>query len=452
MVSIPATAPAEAEAGATAYPSTFRGWWTVGVLTGLYAVSMLDRQVFNLLVDPIGKSLQVNDFELSLLSGFAFAAFYATFGILFGWGADRFDRRGLIVGGVAIWSVATAMCGLARNFWQFAFARFSIGGGEAALNPAAYSIISDSIPRARLSLALSLFAGGAMLGTLLSKLLAASLMAIIPEGGLVLPIVGHQEPWRIVFIAVGLPGLVLGLLVWTFPEPFRRQRMAEATKTNFAKALGFMTKRGRFYGWYFVGSSMSAAANFAFATWSPAYLMRTFDISVTKAGFLMAPMMIVPQISGLLLAGLFADRLFSRGSKDIHLKLIMVMGAMKALVLGFAMSGQFPLLTTAALMGLATFFSGFAGAATAVLQLVTPNQYRGQVSATHLFITSLVGMGCGPMIAGALTTFVFQDPEKVGWAIAATFIGLQPFVILCLCRALKGVRTAVDESQAWANS
>jgi hypothetical protein len=228
--------------------------------------------------------------------------------------------------------------------------------------------------------------------------------------------------------------------------------MAEATKTNFAKALGFMTRRGRFYGWYFLGGSMSAAANFAFATWAPAYLMRTFDISVTKAGFLMAPMMIIPQISGLLLAGMYADRLFSRGSKDIHLKLIMVMGCMKALVLGFAMSGQFPLLLTVALMGLATFFSGFAGAATAVLQLVTPNQYRGQVSATHLFITSLVGMGCGPMIAGALTTFVFQDPEKVGWAIATTFIGLQPFVILCLCRALKGVRTAVDESQAWANS
>jgi MFS family permease len=452
MVSIPATAPAEAEAGASAYPSAPRGWWTVGVLTGLYAVSLLDRQVFNLLVDPIGKSLQVNDFELSLLSGFAFAAFYASFGILFGWAADRFDRRGLIVGGVAIWSIATGACGLARNFWQFAFARFSVGGGEAALNPAAYSIISDSIPRGRLSLALSIFAGGAMLGSLLSKLFAASLMAIIPEGGLVLPVVGRQEPWRVVYIVVGLPGLLLGLLAWTFPEPYRHQRFAEATRTNFAKALGFMTRRGRFYGWYFLGGSLNAAANFAFATWAPAYLMRVFDLSVTKAGFLMAPIIIVPQLTGLLIAGLLADRLFVRGSRDVHLKLIMVMGGLKAVVLGFAMSGQFPLLVTATLMGLATLFSGSAGAAAAVLQLVTPNEYRGQVSSTNLFVTSLVGMGCGPMIAGALTTFVFQDPEKVGLAIAATFIGLQPFVALCLWRALKGVRAAVDESQAWANS
>lgn len=426
-------------------------WWTVGVLTLLHSVSMLDRQVFNLLVDPIGKSLQINDFQLSLLSGFAFAVFYATFGIVFGWATDRLDRRGIVFVGVAFWSVATAACGLARNFWQFAFARFSVGAGEAALNPAAYSIISDLFPRARLSLAISIFTTGVMIGGIASKLFAATLMAILPDEGLVLPVLGHQEPWRIVFLALGLPGVLLAFLVWTFREPVRRQRMRDAGAAKAGAAFRFMKQRSGFYGWYFVGSALSAAANYAFAAWSPAFLMRTYNLTVSEVGFLMAPLMIVPQIGGLLLAGWLADRFFSAGRKDIHLRMIMVMGCVKAVIVVIAMTMHLPLLVTIGLLGLATFFSGFAGIAPAVLQLVTPNQYRGQVSASHLFVSTLIGMGFGPMIAGALTTFVFQDQAKVGWAIAVTFAAMQPFVLLALWRALRGVRAQVDESQQWAS-
>jgi len=433
------------------YPSQKKGWYIIAVLTLLHSVSMLDRQVFNLLVDPIGKSLDINDFQISLLAGFAFAACYSTFGVLTGWATDRFDRRAIIFVGVSVWSLATTACGNARNFWQFAMARFAVGGGEAALNPAAYSIITDCIPRERLSLAISVFMTGVMIGGIASKLFTAILMDLIPASGMILPLIGHQEPWRVVFIALGLPGLMLALLVWTFGEPVRRQRDASGSRETFFASFRFMVARKSFFGWYFVGSALSSAANYAFAVWSPAFLMRTYHLTVSETGYLMAPLMIVPQIAGLLVAGAVADRYFSKGSKDIHLKLIITMGCLKMLVVAVAMTAQLPLLITVAMLGLATFFSGFAGVAPAVLQLVTPNQHRGQVSATHLFISTLVGMGAGPMIAGALTTFVFADPGKVGWAIAATFVALQPFAALALWRSMKGVRLGMEEAERWVD-
>lgn len=113
-----------------------------------------------------------------------------------------------------------------------------------------------------------------MIGSFASKILAASLMAVIPADGLDLPLLGHQEPWRVVFIAVGLPGIVLALLTWTFPEPKRRQRLGGPVKTTFREAAGFMSNRLRFYGWYFLGASAALAANFAFSVRSPAFLMR----------------------------------------------------------------------------------------------------------------------------------------------------------------------------------
>jgi MFS family permease len=442
-------APAKSSA---AYPTALQGWWTVGVLTALYAVSMMDRQVFNLLVVPIGQSLAINDFELALLSGFAFAAFYALFGVVFGWTADRYPRRGIILGGVWIWSAATAACGLARNFGQFALARFFVGGGEAALNPAAYSIIADTIPRARLSMGVAIFTTGVMIGGLTSKLIAATLMAVIPEGGIVVPFLGHQESWRVVFLAVGLPGLLLGLAVLTFPEPVRRQRLGEGATGGFGAAARFMLKRWRFYAWFFTGAALISAANYAFGAWTPAFFMRTFGLTVSQTGFLMAPMLLVPQIAGLIIAGAIADKLFAKGRKDIHITLVMVLGAAKAVIVAFAMTTELNLMTTAVLLSFATLFSGVVGVSPALLQLVTPNEFRGQVSATYLFITTLVGMGLGPLIAGALTTFVFEDPAKVGWAIAASFVVLIPFSILAFWAAMRGARQAAAESEAWAGA
>ena len=148
---------AEAEAG---YPARGVAWWTVTVLTILSCLSLLDRQIMALLIPDIRRELGLSDFQMGLLQGVVFSLFYVTFGLLFGWIIDRFSRRGVVYAGVTFWSLATAACGMASNFFQLMLARFGVGAGEAALNPAAYSIISDSFPKRRLSFALSVFGAG----------------------------------------------------------------------------------------------------------------------------------------------------------------------------------------------------------------------------------------------------------------------------------------------------
>jgi len=129
-----------------AYPSPTRAWYMVILLTILYMFSFLDRTIIVLLIEPIKADLGLSDTQLSLLYGFAFALFYTFLGIPIARMADRRNRRTIIMWGVAIWSVMTAICGITRNFGQLFIARMGVGVGEAALSPAAYSLISDSFP------------------------------------------------------------------------------------------------------------------------------------------------------------------------------------------------------------------------------------------------------------------------------------------------------------------
>jgi MFS family permease len=444
--------PAETEEpSAVPYPPPLQGWWTVAVLTLLYAVSLMDRQVFTLLIVPISRSLRINDFQISILSGFAFAAFYAVFGLAFGWAADRWRRRGLIQGGLVLWSFATMACGAVRSFGQLALARFAVGGGEAALNPAAYSMIADTIPRKRLSLAIGVFGTGVMIGGLLSHLGGAMLMTFLPPQGLALPLLGPTEPWRLVFMLIGLPGLLLAFIVWTIPEPVRRQRLG-LDRASFADALKFMAARWRFYGLFFAGAGLISATNYSFGVWLPAFFMRTYGLSVAQAGFLLGPMVVVPQIVGLLVTGVVADRFFARGRTDIHLRVLMVLGVGKAALVTAAMAAPIPLWAAAVLLSSATLFSAVVGVAPAALQFVTPNEYRGQVSSAYLFVYTLFGLGVGPMVAGALTTFVFKDPMRIGWAVAATFLIMTPLALVCLAGAMKPARRVAAEAQAWGRT
>ncbi|MFZ5603499.1 MAG: MFS transporter, partial [Pseudomonadota bacterium] len=147
------------------YPSPARAWLTVFILMLAYVLSFVDRQILNLLVGPIRQDLQISDTEMSLLMGFSFAVFYTICGIPLGRLADSRSRRGLIAAGVVFWSVATATCGLARSYWQFFLARIGVGVGEAALSPAAYSLITDSFPPAKRATALSAYSMGIYIGS-----------------------------------------------------------------------------------------------------------------------------------------------------------------------------------------------------------------------------------------------------------------------------------------------
>ena len=198
----------------------WKSWWMVGVLFFLYMLSILDRIVITMLVTPIKQDLLLSDFQMSVILGPAFAIFYALFGLPLGWAADRYPRRWVVFLGVTLWSLMTMMSGLARSFGALLVARIGVGVGEAALGPSAYSLLADEFPRERLTTAISVYQMAAKFGT--AAAFAVGGIAIAFATHLVamdIPFVRDAKPWQLVFLMLGLPGLLAGLLAFTFSDP-----------------------------------------------------------------------------------------------------------------------------------------------------------------------------------------------------------------------------------------
>ena len=196
--------------GPLAWPSAARAWWTVAVLTLTYIVSFVDRTILGLLIEPIKTDLALTDTQIGLVQGLAFGLFYAVMGLPLGWLADRISRRGLIAIGAALWCAATAACGLASTFVQLFAARIGVGIGEAALSPAAMSMISDSFPKERRAVPIGVYAAAAAVGAGFALIVGGSVIQLVSHhDALVLPGIGEVARWQAAFIVVGLGGLVL---------------------------------------------------------------------------------------------------------------------------------------------------------------------------------------------------------------------------------------------------
>ena len=171
-------------------------WYVIFVLLLAQAFSFLDRMIMGLLVGPIRESFAISDTQYSLLAGLAFSLFYAVMGIPLARIADSRSRRNLIVWGIAVWSLMTALCGLARNFWTLFLARVGVGVGEAALGPAAYSMITDYFPRSTLARALSIYMLGVTIGSGFAYMLGGAVVAYVQTLDVIsLPLLGtfHRQ-------------------------------------------------------------------------------------------------------------------------------------------------------------------------------------------------------------------------------------------------------------------
>lgn len=422
------------------YPGMRQAVWLLIVLTLLNVASTIDRQILALMVDDVKAALAISDFEISLLQGITFAAFYTLFGLPFGWAADRFPRHRVIFIGVTLWSIAASACGLARHFWQLLLARIGVGIGEAALSPAAFSLISDSFPKGRLALALSIYSTGAAVGSALALAIGGVLVGILPSGGFTLPLLGQLARWQIIYLITGLPCLLIGWLIFTTVRPARRGKVGAAAKGR--GAARFMAQRWRFFGPHFLGFGLYSLCGYGIMIWTPAYMNRVFGWDMLIVGPLTALMMLTGVFGGSLL-GAIADRWFSRGTNDAHMRLYSIAALIQPVIVLIAISVNNPY-AFLALYGCYHVMSSFTGVATAAFHLVTPNEYRGQVSASFLLAFNMLGLGLGPSVVAALTTFLFADPKMVGWSIVATFLIFMPIASLLLRLGCGPMRREVE--------
>ena len=429
------------------WPSPSVAWYAVAILFIAYTFSFADRFILSLLIQPIKADLGLSDTKISLLHGFAFAIFYTFMGIPIGRLADRFSRKKIVAAGVTVWSLMTAACGVAQGYWQLFAARVGVGVGEAALSPAAYSIISDSFPKHKLGRALSVYTMGAFVGVGLAYIIGgAVIQSITSSPEITLPLVGTIRSWQAAFFVVGLPGLIVAGLMFTIREPLRRiqqnktNQMTEDGAIPLSDVLQYLWQRRRIYLPHFIGFSFLGVVSNGVFAWTPTFLNRSFGMTVGESGPAIGIIVLTFGTAGLFAGGWLTDKWSKQGKLDSSMRVGAVAGIG---CIPFAM--LLPVVSTStavlAIYCPLIFFSTFGfGAAAAAITQVTPNQMRGVASAIYLFFLNLIGIGLGPTFTALITDYVFKDEAAVGSSIAvmATAAGLIAAIILW--RGLKPFR------------
>ncbi len=410
-----------------------------------YTVSFIDRQILSLMVGPIRADLRISDSGFGLLSGFAFALFYTIMGIPLGRYADNHNRNKLIFVGIFFWSLMTAACGLARNFWQLFLARMGVGVGEAALSPAAYSLIADYFPKELLGRALSLYGTGIYLGVGLAFIVGGFVVEVVSSAPPVsLPFVGKLEPWQTVFFIVGLPGVLVALLALTIREPTRRGIAQSSEEVPFSLVIKYLLERWQTFLPYILGISFISIYTYGVLTWFPEFIRRTYDWPMSDIGLYAGSIILIFGTSGTFAGGIVADWLMRKGYQDAHLRAVLIGSVSLA---PFAI--LFPLMPsakTALLMFTGhIFFAGYHyGIIPSGLQIVTPNRMRGQVSAIYLFINNIIGLGLGPLLIGLFTDYVYRSDARIYLSLSSTAALSIPVAIVLFAYGMKHYRRSVE--------
>lgn len=390
--------------GSPAPSAGARAWGVVALLSAAMAFSLVDRFALSLLFEPIKQDLSLSDTQLGLLHGVAFGLFYAALGIPIARLVDTGSRKWVIFWGVAVWSAATAACGLARSYGQLLGARIGVAAGEAALAPGGYSLIADVIPHARLATAIGVFQMGSLVGAGLAFLLGGWLYAWLgtwaPPAWLS-AVAPHA--WQLTFIALALPGLPLLALLARLREPARRDSPRSGPEA--VRVWRHLKQRARLYGALFGGSACLVATSYAVVSWGPSVLVREFGWTIREVGAGIGAIMLTTAPAGVLAGGLLADR-WSRGAGvDAYARVLRLSAWLSlpiALACAFARSGPELFAGIAALQ----FATGIAiGVGPAAVQPVTPGALRGRVSAVYVFVVNLAGLGVGPIVIGALSDY-----------------------------------------------
>jgi MFS family permease len=401
-------------------------WYVVIVLMVIYTLSFIDRQILAFLVDPIRKDLAISDTAMGLLGGFAFALFYTLLGLPIGWLADRKSRRGLIAVGVVFWSLMTAVCSMARSFGTLFAARIGVGVGEATLTPAAFSLIADYFPRERVARALSVYSMGILIGSGLASIVGGAIVqAVRGMPALDVPVLGVMAPWRLTFLIVGIPGLMIALLLLTVREPVRRNLLrdtagnpAQLTVREVAAQIGQRAGTLLLIGF---GLACQSLCNYGVAFWAPAFFARIHGWEPGETGLMLGVTTIAGGCSGLFAGGVLCDRWIARGMRDAPVRICMigVLCAGASLLAAFSVHSA---ALTATLLVPAFFFLGFPlGSGLAALQFIVPNQVRGVASALIMFILSMGGMGFGSLLPGFFNDYLFKNDLALGKSLLLTF-------------------------------
>ncbi len=444
--------PAPPDGTAQPWPSARQGWYAVTIFALALMMGFLDRGVIGYLVHPIETDLHLTDSQLGLITGAASVIFYALIGLPIARLADVGVRRTIVGIGIATWSLATAFCGLAGNFWQLFLCRVGVGAGEACNGPPVFSMISDLFPREKLPRAISVLNFGFIAGNGLAAIFAGTVIALmtsIPHLGL--PLIGPLHPWQATFIVVGLPGLLVAALMFTVREPIRRGRIAKGKQANLPvrEVARFFIDNRATYVPMFLGLGFNIIPSVGLLVWSAEYFRRSFGWSPADFAIDSGVITMIVAPVGAIFGSWLAERFQARGRDDANLRVVFLSFTLNAPALFLFTIAPTPLLALIA-FGYTQFVAMWVpGPFNAALQVVTPNEMRAQITALFLFVFNIVGFGLGPSVVAMITQYVFHDPLMLRYAMAVVMVALMPPAALSIWWGLKAYGRALVRARSW---
>ena len=400
--------------------------YALGLLLVVYTLNFLDRQIVNILAHPIQKELGLSDTQLGLLTGLAFALFYTVLGIPIARYADRptSHRPAIIAVALAVWSGMTALCGLAQNFTQLLLARVGVGVGEAGCTPPAHSLITDYVPREKRASAMAFYGLGVPLGSLLGMVL----------GGILADLYG----WRVAFMAVGIPGVILAFVVYfTLREP-RMQAAMKAARAAAPPATQLSTREvlrevvsSKAFVLLAAGAAFIAFLGYGKGVWTTILFARIHGLSPGEVGLWLGISAGIGGMIGMWLGGWFGDR-YGKSNPRHYVTAPAIAMALSApfLFFGYTAGDWRVALLLIFLPAIANNL--YYGPTFALVQMLVRPQARAVAAAIMLFVINLVGLGLGPLAFGMLSDALkpIAGDQSVRWVlVCAAFLGIVPGVL-----------------------
>ncbi|MBT6074235.1 MAG: MFS transporter [Gammaproteobacteria bacterium] len=419
-------------------PSALSAWYAVIVLLFAYVLSFVDRIIMSLLVIPIQKDLDISDTQMGLLMGLAFAIFYTVVGIPIARLSDVKSRKIIVSIGIFLWSIMTAVCGLARSFLELFLARIGVGVGEATLSPAAYSMIADYFPENKLGKAIAVYQSGALFGSGIAFIIGGAIVGLIVNSSATsLPFLGELQPWQLAFIIVGLPGVLMALVMLSVKEPKRTGIKKDlGTSVTIKDAVRYMVKNSKVYLSVFIGFSMLAIPITTIFTWYPTYLQRIHDLTIGESGKILGLILFFLSSSGVFFGGWLVDFLKRRNYQDSFFRVGLI-AAITPVPFTLFVSSMTDIDATIILLCPFIFLASMPLAiGPIVLQIISPNQLRAQTGAIYMLFMNLLTAAIATSGIGFITDYIFENPLDVGQSIMIVNIVSAPVAFLALSYGL----------------
>ena len=415
-------------------PSSVERWYVLIVMCLIYTINIADRYVMSTVLEPIRLELHLTDSGVAFLTGVSLALFYVTFGIPISWLADRSNRRNILAVSLILWSGMTALCGLSHNYWQLLLARIGVGVGEAGGTPPSTAIVADCFPADRRPMALTVLALGAPIGAWLGADMAGA--------------VAHAFGWRAAFLALGVPGVIVGTIVYlSIREPARGRLDAinDDIKPSLLETLRFLWRQKAAFH-VVMGGGLCALWGWGLIWWTPTFLIRTYNLNVGQAGAVTGPIHLI----GGALATVGTAWLLSRPSMADPRRVVWVLagGIGLATIPSFIAYWTHSLVVAKLMFWIyipAIYF--YIGPCFGLLQNLAPCHMRSMFVAVSLLVANVLNLIVAPQAVGIMSDWFAGAQGSDAASLRLALLILAPSGFWAAYHLYRASRTIIEDQK-----